>query len=73
MSNTLVMNSLNLGMSPTVGDSVYSAPSQKAVRNNKTEGVNELPKLPDTTSLEEDKTFKLKWNNTSKLFEWVEE
>lgn len=72
MSDTLVMNSLNLGVSPKVGESVYFPPSQKAIKETAAEGAAGLPSLPDTSALEEDKTYKLKWNSASKVFEWVE-
>ena len=39
MSDTLVMNSLNLGVSPKVGESVYFPPSQKAIKENAAEGA----------------------------------
>lgn len=72
MSDTLVMNSLNLGVSPKVGESVYFPPSQKAIKESAAESTTGLPSLPDTSTLEEDKTYKLKWNNASKVFEWIE-
>lgn len=72
MSDTLAMNSLNLGVSPKVGESVFCPPSQNAVKKVVAENATEMPAMPDTTGLTEDKTYKLKWNNTAKVFEWIE-
>lgn len=72
-TNTLVMNSLNLGLSPKTGNSEFIAMSQKSISDTSTESINnELPELPDTSSLESDKSYQLKWNNSTKKFEWSE-